>query len=146
MEVVDGAGAANRRFAVAAADWESVGGARMSESGVMPTSGPNAPRRRCQPGTRRINWGRRGSTKLIPNVTHTLVRVTRRENQRRWRSKSSRKKNEARRRRTRQGLSNSFPLSSVYAVPLSVARLITCDLAPTKATVSPCCYRSWCHH
>ena len=32
MEVVDGAGAANRRFAVAAADWESVGGARTPES------------------------------------------------------------------------------------------------------------------
>ena len=32
-EVVGGAGVANRRFAVAAADWESVGGARAPGSG-----------------------------------------------------------------------------------------------------------------
>jgi len=35
--VADGAGTANRRFAVAAVDWKSVGGAWTSESPGLPT-------------------------------------------------------------------------------------------------------------
>ena len=39
----DGAGAANRRFAVAAADWKSVGGAWTPESEENRWSRPRAP-------------------------------------------------------------------------------------------------------
>jgi len=42
--VDDGAGTANRRYAVAAADWESMGGTRTPASGVTRRSRPRTPR------------------------------------------------------------------------------------------------------
>jgi len=42
--VDDDAGTANRRYAVSAADWESVGGTRTPASGVTRRSRPRTPR------------------------------------------------------------------------------------------------------